>query len=149
MVFLDGFHQSVTMWRLPTGYFPVPRAAHRQAFAGELENRRDAIHNCHMTSDPTVALRQQFLAWIAASPRRYGDVMEAWRTTCPRLTIWEDAVRDGLVGLQHGGAMRDAKVVITARGKAALASQAASDTSLAANSPSPERMRAKSRSPLY
>ena len=74
-----------------------------------------------MASDPTAALRQQFLAWIAASPRRYGDVMEAWRTTCPRMTIWEDAVRDGLVALQPGGTMHDATVVLTARGKAGSA----------------------------
>ena len=43
------------------------------------------------------ALTLQLLAWIAARPRTYGETMEAWRTTCPRLTIWEDAVSDGLV----------------------------------------------------
>ncbi len=35
--------------------------------------------------------------WIAREPRRYSDVMEAWRTSCPRLTVWEDAVDRGLV----------------------------------------------------
>ena len=30
--------------------------------------------------------------WIAREPRLYSDVIEAWRTSCPRLTIWEDAV---------------------------------------------------------
>jgi hypothetical protein len=45
----------------------------------------------------TSALTMQLLAWIAARPRSYQDTMEAWRTTCPRLTIWEDAVGDGLV----------------------------------------------------
>ena len=43
------------------------------------------------------ALTMQLLAWIAARPRSYQDIMEAWRSTCPRLTIWEDAVGDGLV----------------------------------------------------
>jgi hypothetical protein len=38
-----------------------------------------------------------FVEWIAASPRRYSDVMEAWKTSCPRLTIWEDAIDLGLV----------------------------------------------------
>ena len=38
-----------------------------------------------------------FVEWIAASPRRYSDVMEAWKTSCPRLTIWEDAIDQGLV----------------------------------------------------
>ena len=32
------------------------------------------------------------LEWIDAKPRQYQDVMEVWRTSCPRLTIWEDAL---------------------------------------------------------
>lgn len=35
--------------------------------------------------------------WVARGPRRYADVMDAWRTSCPRLTIWEDAVDHGFV----------------------------------------------------
>ncbi|MDH3230470.1 MAG: hypothetical protein OEN55_11820 [Alphaproteobacteria bacterium] len=35
--------------------------------------------------------------WVAGRPRPYVEVMEAWRTSCPRLTIWEDAVDQGLV----------------------------------------------------
>ena len=38
-----------------------------------------------------------FLAWLEAAPRSYTEVMDAWRTSCPRLTIWEDAVDAGLV----------------------------------------------------
>ena len=48
-------------------------------------------------SDPAHALTLQFLAWVAESPRTYADAMEAWRSTCPRLSIWEDAILDGLV----------------------------------------------------
>ncbi len=33
--------------------------------------------------------------WISKAPRPYADVMEAWRTSCPRLTVWEDAVDRG------------------------------------------------------
>ena len=36
----------------------------------------------------TPALTLQLLAWIAARPPSYGETMAAWRTTCPRLTIW-------------------------------------------------------------
>ena len=43
------------------------------------------------------ALVLDFVEWIAAGPRRYCDVMEAWKTSCPRLTIWEDAIDQGLV----------------------------------------------------
>ena len=49
-----------------------------------------------MTDGPD-ALVLDFVEWIAARPRRYGDVMEAWKTSCPRLTIWEDAIDQGLV----------------------------------------------------
>ena len=37
------------------------------------------------------------LASLKASGRPYADVMEAWRTSCPRLPVWEDAVDLGLV----------------------------------------------------
>ena len=30
--------------------------------------------------------------WIARQPRPYVEVMEAWRTSCPRFPIWEDVV---------------------------------------------------------
>lgn len=32
---------------------------------------------------------------VAAVPRPYADVLDAWRTSCPRLTVWEDAVDRG------------------------------------------------------
>jgi hypothetical protein len=35
--------------------------------------------------------------WVAKHPRAYCDVMEAWRTSCPRLPVWEDAIDRGLV----------------------------------------------------
>lgn len=38
-----------------------------------------------------------FVKWVAREPRPYALVMETWRTSCPRLTIWEDAVDRGLV----------------------------------------------------
>ena len=49
-----------------------------------------------MTDRPD-ALVLDFVEWVAASPRRYRDVMDAWKTSCPRLTIWEDAIDQGLV----------------------------------------------------
>ena len=45
-------------------------------------------------SDPLVL---DLVEWIAREPRAYTDVLDAWRTSCPRLTIWEDAVDRGLV----------------------------------------------------
>lgn len=42
------------------------------------------------------------VAFVAERPRPYAEVLEAWRTSCPRLTVWEDAVDAGLVTLQDG-----------------------------------------------
>ena len=48
-------------------------------------------------TEPTEALIHDLLTWLAPAPRPYAEVMEAWRTSCPRLTVWEDAVDQGLV----------------------------------------------------
>jgi hypothetical protein len=62
------------------------------------------------------------LGWIAARPRTYAEAMEAWRTSCPRLSAWEDAIDGGLVRVEEEGAGRqgDALVVLTGRGAALL-----------------------------
>jgi hypothetical protein len=39
-------------------------------------------------ADPLVL---DFVEWIAREPRLYSEVIATWRTSCPRLTIWEDA----------------------------------------------------------
>jgi len=65
------------------------------------------------------ALTLQFLDFIADG-RTYGETMEAWRSTCPRMPIWEDAVRLGLVRIENGGAMNSSRIVLTARGAAHL-----------------------------
>jgi hypothetical protein len=41
------------------------------------------------------------LEWIGREPRAYADVIDAWRTSCPRLTVWEDAVDRGFVAREH------------------------------------------------
>jgi hypothetical protein len=43
------------------------------------------------------ALVLDLVEWIAARPRPYGEAMDAWRTSCPRFPIWEDAVDMGLI----------------------------------------------------
>jgi D-3-phosphoglycerate dehydrogenase len=45
--------------------------------------------------------------------------MDAWRTSCPRLPVWEDALADGLVEVRREGA-GDTLVALTAAGRAAL-----------------------------
>lgn len=48
-------------------------------------------------SDRLEPLIRDLVAWCAREPRSYEDTIEAWRTSCPRLTVWEDAVERGLV----------------------------------------------------
>jgi hypothetical protein len=65
------------------------------------------------------ALTQQFLAWVAEGQRSYADA-EAWRRSCPHLSIWEDAISDGLVRFENGTSMKDSRLVLTATGRARL-----------------------------
>jgi hypothetical protein len=75
-----------------------------------------------LSDSPTGHLTLQFLAWIFGAPRTYGETMERWRTSCPRLSIWEDAIESGLVEVKPGsGPMKEAPVVLTAQGRALLA----------------------------
>jgi hypothetical protein len=46
------------------------------------------------SADPLVL---DFVEWIARNPRPYAEVITTSRTSCPRLTIWEDAVDAGYV----------------------------------------------------
>ncbi len=70
--------------------------------------------------DPAHALTLQFLAWVAETPRTYAQAMEAWRSTCPRLSIWEDAILDGLVAFAGGATRNQSRVVLTVKGRALL-----------------------------
>ena len=65
--------------------------------------------------DATDALVLDLVEWIAREPRSYSEVIETWRTSCPRLTIWEDAVDCGYVTREPvaGGGVR---VAITESG---------------------------------
>jgi hypothetical protein len=59
----------------------------------------------------------QFLTWMADRPRTYAQAMEAWRSTCPRLSVWEDAIIDGLVRLENDASRT---VTLTRHGRAVL-----------------------------
>ena len=65
------------------------------------------------------ALVLDLLEWVAGGERSYAEVMEAWRTSCPRLPVWEDANDRGLVARVQ--AKGRAVVRITAAGRALLA----------------------------
>jgi hypothetical protein len=52
--------------------------------------------------DPVDALILDLLEWIGPQPRPYTDVLDAWRTSCPRLPVWEDANDRGLIARHRG-----------------------------------------------
>ena len=64
------------------------------------------VYNAGMASpdDPLRYLTLQFLDWIAAAPRTYGEAIDAWRTSCPRLAVWEEANERGFLEYRPNGA---------------------------------------------
>jgi hypothetical protein len=41
------------------------------------------------------------LEWVAGDQRSYEEVMDAWRTSCPKLQVWEDANERGLITQEY------------------------------------------------
>jgi hypothetical protein len=48
-------------------------------------------------ADAPESLVFDLVEWVAKVPRSYAEMLDAWRTSCPRLTVWEDAIERGLV----------------------------------------------------
>jgi hypothetical protein len=59
--------------------------------------------------DAVESLVLDLLEWIANSDRSYYEVMDAWRTSCPRFPVWENANERGLVAKRHV----DGRIVVT------------------------------------
>ncbi|MGE5337043.1 MAG: cupin domain-containing protein [Gemmatimonadota bacterium] len=66
------------------------------------------------------ALVLDLLEWIGPRPRPYPEVIDAWRTSCPRLPVWEEANERGFVDRQHRNGV-GTFVAVTPRGAAFLA----------------------------
>ena len=71
-------------------------------------------------SEPVSLLMIEFLDWVAYQPRTYEQAMEAWRSSCPRLTVWEDALIAGLIQVDGGPRRCDYTVRLTPPGEALL-----------------------------
>jgi hypothetical protein len=65
--------------------------------------------------DTVESLILDLLEWVDTRDRTYEEVMGAWRTSCPRLPVWEDANDRGLVEIDGGSMVR-----ITQNGRALL-----------------------------
>lgn len=70
---------------------------------------------------PHAFLTLQLLEWVAEKPRTRAESMEAWKTSCPRLSIWEDACAERLIGC---GAGRESVVFLTEEGRRRLRTRA-------------------------
>ena len=70
-------------------------------------------------SDTVDSLLRDMLGWLASGARPYDEVMDAWRTSCPRLPVWEDATDRGFV--EHTRLNGSAMVQVTPEGRACLA----------------------------
>jgi hypothetical protein len=64
-------------------------------------------------------LMLDLVAFVATTPRPYAEVLDAWRTSCPRLTVWEDTVDAGMVACEADG-QGGIRVVATEKGRHAL-----------------------------
>jgi hypothetical protein len=63
------------------------------------------------SATPTVeALVLDLLEWLVRADRSYADTMDAWRTTCPRLPVWEDANDRGFVYIEHARGQSSVRV---------------------------------------
>ena len=80
-----------------------------------------------MQSIDNRSLVLDLVRWIAERPRSYEEVMDAWRTSCPRLTIWEDAVDAGLVSTQFNQASAGRSVCVTKAGEKFLRESGGTD----------------------
>jgi len=70
------------------------------------------------------ALILDLVEWIAVQPRPYAEAMDAWRTSCPRFPIWEDAVDLGfIIRVDPDGRDRGPMVDVTPAGRAFLRSE--------------------------
>jgi hypothetical protein len=73
-------------------------------------------------SDTLAPLILDFLEWIAVRARPYSEVMDVWRTSCPRLTVWEDANERGFIARRQVEG-REVIVDLTAAGRSFLKSE--------------------------
>ena len=52
-------------------------------------------------TDDLDSLILDLIEWLGCSPRPYSEVLDAWRTSCPRLPVWEDANVRGFIECHH------------------------------------------------
>jgi len=65
----------------------------------------------------------EFLGWIGSKPRTYRDAMDAWKSSCPRHPVFEDALAGGLIEIGDAEHIDDRPVSLTSSGTVLLSGQ--------------------------
>ena len=88
----------------------------------DLRHYSRGVRHVRASAPSPSALMLELLGWIAERPRTYDETMSAWRTSCPRAPVWEDATADGLVEIATGDGqgIGAALVRLTPLGRSAL-----------------------------
>lgn len=68
-------------------------------------------------SESSNLLILEFLHWVADRPRTYDEAMEAWQSHCPRQTIWEDAMIEGLIQIDRDKGIHNPEISLSHRGR--------------------------------
>ena len=76
-----------------------------------------------MTDTVVESLILDLLEWVATRERSYEEVLDAWRTSCPRLPVWEEANDRGFLSIVNVNGCRI--VTVTEQGRAVLAASRA------------------------
>jgi len=72
--------------------------------------------------DPVEPLILDLLEWIGPRPKAYREVIDVWRTSCPRLPVWEEANTRGFLSHSHPPGA-EAQVAVSTAGQAHLLSR--------------------------
>jgi hypothetical protein len=87
--------------------------------AGKAASTRDSVYAARresVMSEPASLIMLQFLGWVADRPRTREQAVEAWHS-CPHISVWEDAIVEGLVATENNGKRT---IALTQRGRALL-----------------------------
>src|SRR5690349_18150750 len=78
----------------------------------------NGINKIGFVNQTVEALVLDLLEWLSCKERSYAETMEVWRTSCPKLPVWEDAMCRGLVQVES--ANRQSYVRVTSAGATLL-----------------------------
>lgn len=66
-------------------------------------------------SETVESLILDLVEWVSARERTYEETIEAWRTSCPRLPVWEEANDRGLLRMERVGGVSFVRVAAQGR----------------------------------